>query len=480
MGCQIYSKINRRLVKVITNSQLTRLLTCFKRENAGFKLEKEYIYDVLKHLSKYLLTALVINTCCFSCKKDQDVTAPKITLSSPVENQSFSVYDYVPVAATVTDETKIAAVSITLLDFDHNPVHVTIPLSVSASPMSINFQYLLDNIHLENGLYFIMITASDGEHDAHIYRQIYISAVPKALKKVCMVSNPFPSQTNFSFIDSAFSGTTLFRSFSGDHLGSGVSSYHQVAYVCGNYTGNFTGQYIPLNTTEFTFAPVISSAPYFTGFFNDEQHCYIGRYDGAIRGYDHSGSVSFTASASSGDYPPHICTNADRLIVEQQDKTSSSKKLAVYFDAGGMEQSCNLSQDVVQLCVKDNTNVFLFGNTGGQGTIQLYDRIANNLWNPYPFSLASGAILSALKIDADTYLIGHSNGTIYKYEYSVNSVTAFLPGYTAVKLKMDALSNVLYIAEANKVSTLTYPGLVPMNSITTAETVRDIHLLYNR
>ena len=86
----------------------------------------------------------------------------------------------------------------------------------------------------------------------------------------------------------------------------------------------------------------------------------------------------------------------------------------------------------------------------------LFDRINNNLWNPYPFSLATGNLLSALKLDPDIYLLGHSNGTIYKYQYSMSSVTTFLTGYTAIKLKYDEVNNKLYVVEANKVATFDF------------------------
>ena len=86
----------------------------------------------------------------------------------------------------------------------------------------------------------------------------------------------------------------------------------------------------------------------------------------------------------------------------------------------------------------------------------------------------------ALKIDSDTYLLGHSNGTIYKYQYSIGSVTAYLTGYTAVKMKYDDVNNKLYVVEANRVSSFDYGTTVLSNSVNSLENILDIHLLYNR
>ncbi|MGZ6540197.1 MAG: hypothetical protein ACXVEB_17610, partial [Bacteroidia bacterium] len=162
------------------------------------------------------------------------------------------------------------------------------------------------------------------------------------------------------------------------------------------------------------------------------------------------------------------------------DKTSSAKMLVTYFPTSSFEKNCSLSQDVVAFCEKDVSNVFVFGNSSGQGVIQLYDRINNNLWSPYPFPLATGTILSAVKIDADTYLIGHSNGTIYKYQYLSGSLTTYLAGYTAIQLKYDDLNSEIYVVEANKITTFDYTSAALHHSVNSAETILGINLLYNR
>jgi hypothetical protein len=429
---------------------------------------------------KYFFLFLLLLGGLFSCKKDKDVTAPKISFNTPIENQSFNVFDYVTVNASVSDETHLESVNVRLLDVNHSPVHVIVPVSVTGSSMTINVPYLLDNIHLETGIYYIMISASDGEHDAFAYRRIYIVAVPRTLKQVLLTTSTGSAQTDLSYIDSAFTTIVPFHTFSGDHLGSGVSSYYQQAFHCGNYTGDFTAVGLAYNTIRFNYAASPSSAPYFTGFWNDEQYSYVGRYDGSIRGYNDGGAGVFAATALSGCYGQHFFKLGDRLLAEERNIITGAKALVVYFSAGGVEQNCSMMQDVAEFCEKDAGNVFLFGNVSGQGVIQLYDKTANNLWSPYPFSLATGSLLSALELDPDTYLIALSNGTIYKYQYSVNSVTTYMTGFTAIKMRMDEANNVLYIVEANKVSKFSYPSLSPVGVINSPSNILDLNLLYNR
>ena len=415
-----------------------------------------------------------------SCKKDSDGKSPLVIFNTPHENQTYAVYDYVTVNASVSDETKLTSLSVSLLDAQEVPVHVTIPVSVSANSMTLNLLYDLDNIHLESGTYYILITASDGTNDTHAYQKIGIISVPKVLSKVYVTSKTSASQTNLSVIDSAFTSIIPVHSFSGDHIGSSVSSYYQQAYMCGNYTGNFSGLELSNNNVKFSIAPFVSPNPYFTGFYTDDKINYVSRYDGNIKGYNYLGNITFGATAIAGYYSEHICFNNGCLISEQQDKTAATKMLTTYYSTNTIEKNCLLNQDVVAFCEKDYANVFVFGNAGGQGVIQLFDRVNNNLWSPYPFPLATGAILSALKINADTYLIGHSNGTIYRYNYSFNSLTTYLTGYTAIQLKYDDLNDELYVVEANKISSFSYTAASFHHSVISPETILGINLMYNR
>lgn len=416
----------------------------------------------------------------FSCKKDTDESNPTITIITPVENQSFNVNDVVWVKASVSDDTKITAASISLLDDQQRVSHRSLSVPVSSPSTTINAAYTLDNIHLESGFYYILITATDGKNDSRMYRRIYIAAVPKVIEKVFVVSHTSSSQTNLSYIDSSFSSVIPYHTCYGDYTGSSISSYYQQVYACGNFTGSFTGIRLKDNSIRFSISPLVSSSPYFTGFYGDEQDNYVARYDGFIQGYDYFGNIIYGTMAGNGYYAMHIYFNSKYMITEEKNKSSSEKKLVTYYPNGNAQQSVLINQDIVTFCEKDEDEVFLFGNDSGQGVIQLFDRTHNYIWNPYFYSLPVGTILSAVKINQNTYLIGHSDGTIYKYEYSNSSLTTYISGYTAIQLRYDSESNRLYVAEANRISSFDYTFASALNFVNTNETILDLHLLYNR
>lgn len=417
----------------------------------------------------------------FSCRKaDVDELGPIVLFNTPNENQTFNVYDNISINATVSDETAITFVSVSLVNAQYIPVLNAVALPVSSPSMTINKQLYIDNVHITTGVYHLLVTASDGVNESRSYQKIYIVEVPRVLKSIFVVSSSSTTNTNYSIIDSAFTSITPYHTFSGDYLAAATSSYSQQLYRCGNYTGAFEAMDLEFNTTKFSLPAVASSNPYFTAFYSNETSCYVARYDGTILGYDNTGQVIYNSIAAPNYYVSAMAYCGNEMISVQKDKLTPISKLITYYNTGVPEKECLINQAVVTFCEKDNNNLFVFGNVNGQGVIQLFDKINNNLWNPYPYILPTGTISSAVKIDENTYLFSLSNGTIYKYNYSTASVTTYLSGYTAVQLKFDTLNNQLIVAEANMIHTFNYTTGTIIHSVSVSETILGVELLYNR
>jgi len=415
-----------------------------------------------------------------SCKKDDDSQEPVISISSPYENQVFDVYDVVLVKGTVSDDRKLESLTVNLLDEQNNVAYIGLPIPFTSPSSSFQLNYALDDIHLESGVYYIHITASDGVNESQAYKKIFINAVPKKLKKLLVSTYANSIQTNLFYIDSSYSALNALQSFSGDYLASSASSYFQQFNKCGNYTGALTSIDLTTAATVFNVPNAISSNPYFTGYFATEKFSYVAYYSGMLKGYDHNGNGIYNANANANHYIENFCFNGGYLLSEQVDKQTSARILNSHQTTGVGYQQTGMTQDVIAFCEKDQENVFVFGNVAGQGVIQLFDRVNNNLWNPYPFPLATGSLLSAVKIDSNTFLLGHSNGTIYKYQFQTSSVTAYLTGYTAKQLIYDDLNNEIYVVEANSIARFNYVTGTFQNSIPSSETILGVQLLYNR
>ncbi|HEX8517091.1 MAG TPA: hypothetical protein VF868_12915 [Bacteroidia bacterium] len=415
-----------------------------------------------------------------SCKKEKDETGPKVTFTSPFENQTFAVHDYIPVKASISDETEIVSASITLVDLNYIPVQESLVLQPSSHEMWVSADYELSNIHLESGKYYLMILASDGKNDSRTFRAVMITGVPRVLKSILVASSSSSSVTNLSMVDSSFSSLNLFRSFGGDFLGTSSSSYDQRVFMCGSYTGAFTGIKLENNSVILNIPPQVSSVPYFTGYMADDKKLYVARYDEQLFGYNNSGMNIYSARANNGYYIRKMIMNNGYLLAEEKNKFFPGDILVSFYTTGTYKQQVALSQEVAAFCEKDEHRVFVFGNSSGQGVIQLYDRVYNTISNPYNYSLAPGLITCAVKIDHDTYLVGHSNGTVYKYQYQNSSVTTFASGYSSKELKYDQLNNDIYVVESNRITVIDYNSGSVINSVSSAENILGISLLYNR
>ncbi len=433
-------------------------------------------------LKKYFYLSGILAILLFACKKEKDKEPPVIVLTSPLENEVFDVNEDIHLDGTISDETAITGAAVSLLDEQGMLAHVTRPIKIKALTTDIDMDYLLDNIHLESGRYQLRVFASDGVNDSYIVRYVNIRATPKVLKKIVVTTAVNATQTNLFTVDTTSNALNANQVFSGDHLATAVNSYYQLLYHCGKFTGHLKGTTLENNSVILDVAPTIASpVPYFTDFYTSDNVNFVSFYEKQIRGYEQlSGALIYNANAMDNFYPQHLCMNGKVLIAEEQHKLTAEKKLVTFYSTGDAQQSCDLHQDVIAFCEKDDAHVFVFGNQAGQGIIQLFDRFANNLWSPYPYSLAAGSINSAVKLDANTYLIAHSNGTIYKYEYSSSSVTTYLTGYAVVQLLIDNVSNTLYVVEKNKISTFEPKTLKPLRTITSPEPILEIDLLYNR
>ena len=427
---------------------------------------------------KYFYIWSILINFLFACKKQIDTQPPITNISAPTYNQSFHVGDELIVQGTVSDESSLKKIAVRLLNMQGQSVHRTLSLDVSSNDQTINNSYLLDNIHLESGFYQLCIFASDGTNDANAYVPVYIIGVPRVLEKLIIATVSSASQTTISTIDS--SGTIFpFTNFSGDHLALSVNNYFQELFHCGSATGNFTG--IALRDKQVVVnVPVVpsSTVPYFTGFLEKNNQYYISFYNEQIKGYDHAGNITYNATPLPGYVEKKMCMNDQHLIAEEQHKITKDQKLVCYYPTGVVEQSLIIEQTVISFCEKDDAHVMVFGNKAGQGVIQAYDRIANNLWNPYPYTLAA-EITCVLKLDMDTYLLALSNGNLLKYVYSASSATPYLTGYTAIQMVLDEVSNTFYVVEKNKITRFDLNG-TPQKVINSTDQILEISLLYNR
>ncbi len=418
--------------------------------------------------------------CCnLSCKKDDaPTTPPSITIQLPVENTVHNVFDAVPVQFLVQDNDRLTSVVVSLMDLNSQPVLAGVDVTPSSNPATVTMSYYLNDIHIASGYYFIKVSASDGTTTNIAIRRIYVNEAPRMLRNAYYVTLPTPSTRNIFKIDS-LQNPVLAGTYAGDHSQSCISSWYQDLHTIGYMNGDLYAINLEDNVTNWSVNCLTSADPYFTDVHVNGKNSYLSFYDGRLKGYLVDGTIIMSASVQAGYYPRRIFKHDIYLAASIKEIISPARKLVLFNAATGAGyQETALSQDVVEMYTKDNDNMFCFGNDAGQGKFEIYQLSSNAFWTPY--TCPAGSILSVAQVDANTYLIGHSNGTVYKYQYNINSLTTLIPGVTASCLRFDDVNLHVYVAEGVTVKRYLYSTGTLINTVNASGTVADLELLFNK
>lgn len=434
----------------------------------------------MKRLFFNILAYVAAITCVlFSCKKENpDTAAPEIIIYSPVENQPVNVFDTIVVTCDINDDKNLENASITLVNANLIPVQSSINLNVSSAFISVSLLYAVYDIHLTSGVYYIKVTASDGVNTISKYKKINLTAAPQELLGYYFITNPNVNNHLVSLLDSDFASASAYFNFGGDFSGSAISHYNQEIYTSGLYNGSANAISLTSPALNWSIPSIVGSNPYFMDIIHKDKTTYLAYYSGLIRGFNITGSANFNATISSGYYPLKIFKHENYVVCAEKYISGPAKKIILFNGSTGAGmQETSLSQDVVEFFSKDTDNIFVLGNATGQGVIEIYQISSNGFWTPH--TLTPGTILSAEQVDSDTYLIGHSNGNIYKYIYSTNSSTPFITGVMARNIKFDAVNQEVIVTDGNSIKQYNYTNTTLLNTVTAADSVFEIHILYN-
>ena len=440
-----------------------------------------YFYIVGKIVFNILGSLIFITTAFFfACRKDKsDGSPPEIQVTNPYYGQTFTVGDTIHADFSVSDDQAISSISVMIAD--SNLVTVMSPLGVSPTGKNASYHldYPISDPHLNGGLHYFKVVAFDGYNYVTKYQRIYLTALPKKRLSYVYVTHPAANTVQVLQLDSALNSSAYY-SLAGDLVNTDLSSYTQQLFTCGMYTGHMNAIALDAPAVAWYIPVINNSIPYFENVYSSGNTVYVSYYQGStIKGYDANGSQRFIASVTNNYYPIHTFRHDVYLVAEAKAVSSSVKKIILYYASGGASfQECILNQDVVAFFTKDSDNIFAFGNNGNQGVVQIYQVSTNGFWSPV--NLATGKILSVVQVSSDEYLIAHSNGTIYKYQYSNGSVTPFIPGVTASHMAFDDVNQELLVSDVNVIKKFNYSNAALINSFTATDSVCGLHIRFNK
>ena len=431
------------------------------------------IKNTLLLLSILLLLLLSVA----SCKKNIDEQIPDVTINSPYENQQFSVFDTIQINAKAEDETTLEKIEVILTDANRIPIQNIISLFPQQKKVTISVPFILEDVSMSTGTYYIWIKASDGTNTSNTFRTIIINGVPRELKDIYIFT--YGNSATIHVIKKTLSGNPQQQfDINGDFSGSAISSKNQLLYSAGKIYGNLHA-YNVLDNSESWNVPIVSNPPfpYFTNIscYNDILYCSF--YDGMIRGYNKNGTALYTAITPYSSYPIKVSAGNNYVYVDHAMYSGSARIFGVYFFVSGiLKQQLNTDYNAVRIFEKDNDNVFIFANKNGQGLIKIFSISGNGTWEPH--TLPSGKINDVVQIDENAYIIAHENG-LFKYQYNNNSLTDY-SAIVAKSLKYEELASEIYACTTHEIKILKYNSNTLVNNIMVADSIVSFELLYNK
>lgn len=418
----------------------------------------------------------------YSCKKDSPAGYPSVQISSPYSGEYFNVPGTIQVTGHASDSKQLTAVNVYIANAKNMAVEQTVKIPVTSNSMNISLGYLLNDIHMPGGEYYMTISASNGTNISSAFQQIYVDALPTKRTAIYAITRNSAGvhalKINSSFEDSL--GFTV----SGDYSSSDINSYYQQLYIAAHDSGNLNVYAVPQGGTVWGIEGPVTSAPYFTNVYCKEDVEFISYYNlGYVKSFNHSGAIQATYTIFPGYYPIKTYLWNGFLFIEEKSMSSSQESLWMFYEASAASyKQAALGGPVVAMYGFDNDDIFVFGNNSSGGAYMHMYKISTNLFYS-PISLASyGNILSAAQINANTYLIGFSDGKIYQYTYNPNSIVPYISGITASNIRYDSINNQVITSSGNVVSEYNV-GInngTFVTSVTLPDSVMDVRILFNK
>lgn len=395
-----------------------------------------------------------------SCKKNKkDTQPPTISITYPISGQAYKMFDTVRVYAHVSDNERLASVSITLTDANHVAQQGSINASIISDDIIVDMKYILTQFHLQSGTYYIQITADDGYNTTVAYQQIYITESPTQLWGYCAVLKSNNKLIKYYDTLNHTIGTPI--SLNTGYNGMRYGGYNEQLYVNGNGAQQmFQSYYMQPQTDQVSYIETASTQQQnYTCLYTDGNKPYIGFYNGSIYSYQNTGSqsTSYTYSFSPPPYvyPYYFTTTSLYGVAAFRNTFGSPNDQLVMFhlSSGGLSfnnitlaGNSNLNS-IVAVFEKSQDSLYVLGNDiTNNAVVYIYSVMGNSF---SAIATGSGKMLSAVKVNNE-YIIFSTTTGVYPCNGLTVSPISLLPN-AAQKLCYQPKLNMLMVATSTNV-----------------------------
>ena len=433
----------------------------------------------MRTLNKYFLFFMIFLLLA-SCKKESEIPDPVITYVSPVENDSFMVLDTVHVVADVSASEPIESIEILLTN---EQLQAVLPsqsyvFTQAVQTRHLDLLYPIDEIRLESGNYFILISVKTAHSSKNKYQKVLLNAFPLALKGVLLIQKDNVNTTRISLFDPNQAPEVL-GLFPLDYGFAAVSSYDQVLYLGGHHVGDFCA--FDLSTKQIRFTIDGYDSPDLAcnqGVTAVDGGVHLSRTEEALTYYNLNGKINSVFSVIYPLYPGLSFVYDQYVLVNVLSRSGPESYLRMYhYPWGGFLQEKQLPFKILKMFSPRKDEVLLFGNSAAGPVLQVYYPLTQTTWQP--LNALPGKIIAVCRADAGHYFLATTQG-VYWYQYQTHTITLFAPITDAISLEFETLSDQLIIARPMELCSYSFPGAVKLMSSPMSDSLQGIKLLYNK
>ncbi len=433
--------------------------------------ESLYKHKFLTIVSWLLFMLLIVTV--IACEETDDVN-PVVKIISPTGG-SFSVMDTVHVIADISDDKSLESVSIMLLDLNNQRVCPTNTYSVNKDSYHLDVLFLIDNLYLEGGEYYLVVEANDGYNIQKQYVSISVGGLNKKLEDVLIVEKGNLRTSIYSILNEK----VLLKEFSSEYQDFIYNPYTE-QYVFLSKEGTLVA-YDKIELDEVWRVENLNSPsyPYQGSLFYKNQVIYVSTYSGEIRAYDGAGNVVKQANTvdNKGQISQYYFAY-DKIMAVKKPFVNGDDRIEELNEASGASvRTFEISFTPKKLLFVNQDLCVVFGNEYNEAKACSLSTLYNLV---QPFGNFQGRKLGDAYQYSEYFYILSLDNKIAEYNLS-NGNERFLENtQESAMFYYEDIYKKLYYTDGNSVCILSFPADGHQVFYTNNRTVDDLIFVYNK
>jgi hypothetical protein len=413
-----------------------------------------------------------------SCKKkDKDLKKPEIEFITPSNNANFSVGDTIQVGFKIIDNKNIESFSIRVFREDDKAVLKGINRVINTSSYEGLEFIAIDDFLLEEGSYYVQISAFDGENSAIKFQPINIFQIAKkALNIFTIKSGLLGGTSEIRQHSLALNTNELFYNVNGDYSDFSISSTFQKLIFATKTTGKLIGIGIVEGQMNWLIENPNGGSTSFGNIFYNDRIFYLSFFPNLIKGLTPSGAGFFNGQVNSNQIPLDVIKTKNFIISCQRIPGFEAFGVVSYFPSGVSFQQLDIQGNLDKLLWLRNDEILI--STRFNGSTRLYYYNASNHYLNL-ISNQNFRVSDACKI-SDNEFVFSTNLGVYQFRYSPIGFIQLSNISTINKLEFDDVNKTIYAIEQSSLKSFSYPNFNLINEIEVGLNTVDLKINFNK